>query len=138
MLNAFAVTSDTEAIKATLNAYRDALVASDAKGCVALYADDGVTMAQNFETQVGHDAIMTWYTECFKLITLNVKFDIKEVVVASDEYAFARTTSAGTQKQNKTGETSHEGNQELFVLQKVDKEWKIARYCFSTTNPPKP
>ena len=26
--------------------------------------------------------------------------------------------------------------QELFVFQKVDGAWKIARYCFSTTNPP--
>ena len=129
--------SDSDAIKTTLNAYRDALVASDAKGCVKLYADDGVTMAQNSTTQVGHDAIADWYTKCFEAITLDVKFDIKEVVVVSNEYGFARTTSAGTQKINETGKTSKEANQELFVMQKVDDDWKIARYCFSTTNPPK-
>jgi hypothetical protein len=28
-------------------------------------------------------------------------------------------------------------NQELFVFQKIDDAWKIARYCFSTTNPPR-
>jgi hypothetical protein len=28
------------------------------------------------------------------------------------------------------------GNQELFVFQKVAGDWKIARYCFSATNPP--
>jgi len=26
--------------------------------------------------------------------------------------------------------------QELFVFQKIDGAWKIARYCFCTTNPP--
>lgn len=131
------VTSDSDAIKATLNAYRDALVASDAKGCAKLYAADGVTMAQGFPTQIGNAAVEAWYFKCFEAIALNVKFDIQEVHVVSEKYGFARTTSAGTQKVNATGATSEEANQELFVLEKVDKEWKIARYCFSTTNPPK-
>lgn len=44
--------SDSEAISATLNAYRDALMKSDADGCAKLYAEDGITMAQGFSTQV--------------------------------------------------------------------------------------
>lgn len=126
--------SDIEAIKATLSAYRDALLSSDVSAIVKLYAEDGVTMAQNFPTQIGQDAVQKWYTMCFQMITLTVAFDIKEVVVVSDEYAFARTSSAGTQKQNSTGKESQEGNQELFVMKKVGEEWKIARYCFCTTN----
>jgi uncharacterized protein (TIGR02246 family) len=129
--------SDSEAIKATLNDYRDALVSSNVDPIVKLYAKDGVTMAQNFQTQIGHDAIREWYTQCFKAITLIVEFEIKEVVLASDEYAFARTSSSGTQKVNQTGQSSKEANQELFVMQKVDGEWKIARYCFCTMNPAK-
>ena len=73
--------------------------------------------------------------ECLKRIALDVKFEIKEIVVASDEYAFASTTSAGIQKDLDTRTTSKEGNHELFVIVKVDGEWKLARYCFSTTNP---
>jgi hypothetical protein len=34
-----------------------------------------------------------------------------------------------------TGESVAEGNQELFISQKIAGAWKIARYCFSTTNP---
>lgn len=128
--------SDAESIKATLNAYRDALVASNAAGCAQLYAPNGVTMAQGFATRIGQEDVEAWYTNCFKAITLNVKFDIKEVVVVSDEYAFARTASAGTQKVNATGQSSSEANQELFVMQKVAGEWKIGRYCFCTMNPP--
>lgn len=128
---------DQEAIKATLLAYGKALVAADVSSIVKLYAEDGVTMAQNFPTQVGHDAIHEWYTKCFQMIALDVEFDIKEVVVVSNEYAFARTSSAGTQKVNATGQTSKESNQELFVMQKVGGEWKIARYCFCTQNPAK-
>ncbi|KAK3070218.1 hypothetical protein LTR53_010839 [Teratosphaeriaceae sp. CCFEE 6253] len=131
------MTSDSDAIKKTLNAYRDALVASDVEGCAKLYAPDGIIMAQGFTTQVGHAAVKEWYSNCFRFITLSVDFEIKEAVAVSDEYGFARTTSAGTQKVNGTGDTSQEANQELFVMQKVDGEWKIARYCFCTTNPPK-
>ena len=37
-----------------------------------------------------------------------------------------------------SGDQLAEGNQELFLLQKqADGEWKIARYIFATTNPPK-
>ena len=128
---------DSEAIKATLATYGKALAASEVEAIVKLYAKDGVTMAQGFPTQIGHDAIREWYTNVFKAINLDVKFDIKEVVVTSDEYAFARTSSAGTQKVYQTDQTSKEANQELFVMQKVGGEWKIARYCFSTMNPAK-
>ena len=128
--------SDVESIKATLNAYRDGIVSSNVAAIVPLYTNDGVTMAQHSTSQIGRQAIETWYTQCFQLLTLNVKFNIEEVVVASDKYAFARTTSSGTQKFNATGQTSKEANQELFVMEKVGDEWKIARYCFCTMNPP--
>ena len=38
---------------------------------------------------------------------------------------------------NATGDKISEGNQELFVLQKVNGDWKIARYAFSSINPPR-
>jgi hypothetical protein len=36
-----------------------------------------------------------------------------------------------------TGKSSPEANQELFLFHRIDDTWKIARYCFSTTNPPR-
>jgi hypothetical protein len=71
----------------------------------------------------------------FDAIKLTVKFDIVEVRQLAPEWAFARTNSAGWVKVNATGETSAEANQVLFVFQKIGDTWKIARYCFSTTNP---
>jgi ketosteroid isomerase-like protein len=39
---------------------------------------------------------------------------------------------------NATGDKGPEANQELFVFQKQDDDtWKIARYIFSTINPPR-
>jgi ketosteroid isomerase-like protein len=123
-------------IKKTLEAYRDALVASDASACASLYARDGVVMAQGFPTQVGHANVSAWYKLCFSLIQLDVEFSFHEIVVVSDKYGFARTSSAGTQKMLSTGHVSNEGNQELFVMAKEGNDWKIGRYCFSTTNGP--
>ena len=90
-------------------------------------------MAQGFPIVQTKDKIETWYDQCFKAITLDVTFEVQEVVVVSDDYAFATTTSAGTQKDNESGKKTQEGNHELFVIQKEDSEWKLARYCFSTT-----
>lgn len=134
---AIKMASPSVQIKATLQKYREALVASNAPACTALYTDDGVVMAQGFQSQVGHTAVSEWYKLCFSLIQLDVKFTVQEVVVVSEKYAFARTTSAGTQKVHAIGKVSEEKNQELFVMEKVGEQWKIARYCFSTTLPPR-
>ena len=93
-------------------------------------------MAQHNPSAVGIDAVKAAYTAVFGAINLNVAFEIVEIKVVADEWAFARTNSAGTTTINATGDQVAEGNQELFVFQKIDDgKWKIARYCFSTTNP---
>jgi uncharacterized protein (TIGR02246 family) len=128
--------ADETAIRSVMAAYEAALNASDTQAVMPLYADDGVFMAQNFQSFVGKAAVRQAYDAVFKAITLKVKFSIAEVVVMAPQWAFVRTNSAGTQKINATGATSAEGNQELFILRKGDDgKWRFARYCFSTTNP---
>ena len=86
---------------------------------------------------IGADAVRKAYETVFKTITLTVKFAVAEVQQLAPEWAFARTNSAGTVKVHATGQSSAEANQELFLFQKIQGAWKIARYCFSTTNPPR-
>ena len=128
---------DKEAIKAALQDYRAALNASSTEKVLKLYAADGVFMPQHFPTIIGSDAIREAYSKIFSAIQLTVEFDIAEVVLTGPDWAFARTTSAGTTKDHTGGKTSAEANQELFVFRKDSGSWKIARYCFCTTNPPK-
>ncbi len=132
---AHAAVSDQENIHAVLNAYEQALNASDVDGVLKLYTKDGVFMAQHNTSAVGIHQVEAAYTGAFQAIDLDVEFDIVEVEVISDDWAFARTNSSGTVTINATGDKIPEGNQELFVLQKIDGDWKIARYAFSTTNP---
>ena len=130
-----ATDSDRENIRAVLEAYEQVLNASDVAGVLKLYTDDGVFMAQHNPSAVGIHQVEAAYTGAFQAIDLNVEFDIVEVEVIADVWAFARTNSSGTTTINATGDKIPEGNQELFVLQKIDGDWKIARYAFSTTNP---
>jgi uncharacterized protein (TIGR02246 family) len=129
--------SDAQAITTLLEKYEQALNQSDTDSVMKLYAADGVFMPQHFPSSVGAEAVRQAYDSVFGAIKLSVKFNIQEVQPVSPEWAFARTNSAGTVLSRATGESSAEANQELFVLQKVEGEWKIARYCFSTTNPPR-
>ncbi len=134
---AHAADSDKARIEAVLEGYERVLNASDVDGILELYTEDGVSMAPNNPSAVGIQQVEAAYTGAFQAIDLNVEFDIVEIEVISDGWAFARTNSAGTTTINATGDEVAEGNQELFVLRKVDGDWKIARYGFSTTNPPR-
>ena len=129
--------TDKEAITALLERYAEALNESDTESVMKLYTEDGVFMPQHFPSSVGADAVRHAYDAVFHAIRLTVKFHIEEVEPVSPEWAFARTNSAGSVSIHATGQSSAEANQELFVLQKVEGDWKIARYCFSTTNQPR-
>ncbi|HTV48565.1 MAG TPA: SgcJ/EcaC family oxidoreductase [Phycisphaerae bacterium] len=128
--------ADEKAIAGVLASYQEALNQSSTDMVMKLYAPDGVFMPQHFASSVGSDAIRKAYDGVFKAIKLEVKFDIAEVHQVAPNWAFARTNSAGKVRINATGQSSPEANQELFVFQKIGENWKISRYCFSTTNPP--
>ncbi len=132
---AHAADLDRAQIEAVLKTYERVLNASDVAGVVKLYTEDGVFMAQHNLSAVGIGQVEAAYTAAFQAIDLDVEFDIVEVEVIADDWAFARTNSSGTTTINATGDKVAEGNQELFVLHKIDGDWKIARYGFSTTNP---
>ena len=129
--------AEEKAIAGVLADYENALNQSDTGAVMKLYAPDGIFMPQHFPSSIGTEAVRKAYDNVFNTIKLSVKFNIAEVRQVADEWAFARTNSAGTTKVNATGESRPEANQELFVFQKTGESWKIARYCFCTTNPPR-
>jgi uncharacterized protein (TIGR02246 family) len=132
------MSATSEAVTALLAKYNDALNSSSTDAVMSLYAEDGVFMPPYSPSAVGSEALIKAYDTVFKTITLNVKFTIAEIVELAPEWAFARTNSAGTTLDHATGARNAEGNQELFIFRKgSDGSWKIARYSFSPTNPPK-
>jgi uncharacterized protein (TIGR02246 family) len=129
------VNANEKAVAAVLGNYQNALNKSDTDAVMKLYASDGVFMPQNSPSSVGTDEVRRAYDAVFQTIMLTVKFTVAEVVEIAPNWVFARTNSAGTVKVYATGAGGPEANQELFLFQKIDGAWKIARYCFSTTNP---
>ena len=127
------MTSEETAIAAVLRQYEAAANASDAAAVAQLYAHDGVLMAQESPSCGGAAAIRTAYEGMFGAIALSIRCEIAEIRQLAADWAFLRSTSAGTITLKAAGQSVPEGNQELFLFQKVDGTWKIARYSFSTT-----
>ena len=120
-----------------VNTDAQALMMSDADMKMHIGSSGTRGLGAGADPAVGKAAVKRAYDAVFKAITLHVKFTIAELVQISPEWAFVRTNSAGTNKVNATGAVSAEGNQELFIFRKGDAcKWKIARYSFSSTNPP--
>lgn len=131
------MTANEQAVADVLAAYNAALNSSDTDAVMPLYTEDGVFMPPYSPSAVGLAAVRKAYDAVFAAIRLTVKFDVAEIFEMSPDWVFARTNSAGTTLNYATGKTSAEGNQELFIFRKDrDGKFKIARYSFSTTNPP--
>lgn len=125
-------------IEKTLSKYNAALNGGKTSAVLPLYTADGVFMAPYGASAVGIDAVKVAYDHVFAELKFHVKFDVAEAVEMSPVWAFVRTNSAGTTDHHSTGKTTAEANQELFIFKKGDDgEWRIARYSFSPTNPPK-
>lgn len=127
---------DQEAITNLLHSYGDVLSSRSLADLLSIYTSDGVLMAPGYQPSVGTDALKASYKRIFSTIKLDIEFSIDEIVVMDGgSWAFARTTAEGTKHwlQKETDESHH--NQEIFVCQKIDGDWKIARYCFSSMKP---
>lgn len=93
-----------------------------------------VFMPTEAPSAIGQENILKSYEFIFTQIQLNIEFYIDEITVEGD-FAFAVTSSKGTTLIHATGDTIPEANRELFVFEKVNGDWKIARYMFNKTEP---
>ncbi len=126
------MSDDRKEIHALLDRYEAALNASDVGAVLELYADDGVFMPSSAPTAVGIEGVRAAYEHVFTMIKLSIAFTVDEIVVDGST-AFARTGSKGTVTVLAEDVTVPEENRELFVFQKRDGAWKIARYIFNKT-----
>lgn len=127
---------EKQKIEALLSEYEKSLNTSDAKLAQSLYTKDGIFMPTEAPSGIGSEGILKSYEYVFSQIQLNIKFFIEEIQVEGN-MAFAITSSKGTTMIHATGDIIPEANRELFVFEKVNGEWKIARYMFNKTEPRK-
>jgi uncharacterized protein (TIGR02246 family) len=122
--------SAEDEIRELLKTYETWLNAGDAVKSAACYTSDGMFIPQGLPTVAG-TALEGAYAQLFQAVRLKVTFTIEEVVVASDEGAYALTHSHGTQTVLATGKDEVESNREVFIFRRENGAWKIARYMFN-------
>lgn len=127
--------SDEQAIRNVLQNYAVALRQRDLDKVLELYTRDGVFMAPGQPSAAGTEALQQAYHRVFQSSKLDVTFDILEINLISEKWAFGRTTAAGTKTFLQTGSSEAASNQELFIFHKVSGVWQIARYSFSSMKP---
>jgi uncharacterized protein (TIGR02246 family) len=136
-LSAAIMTKDASNIRQTLSSYNTALNAGKTALVLPLYTEDGVFMSPYSSSAIGKADVAQAYDAVFAELKFHVKFSIQELVVLAPDWAYVRTSSAGTTDHHSTGHSSAEANQELFIFNRGnDGVWRIARYSFSPTNPP--
>src|SRR5882757_4170026 len=123
-------TTEKSAIEKLIFSYQDALNASDVSKVIELYTKNGVLMPNSATTANGAGQVKGTYQYVFDNFSYTLQFSIIEIEV-SGNYAFARSTSKGSVAIKASGETVPDENKELFVLEKEDGKWKIARYMYN-------
>ncbi|MET4296241.1 uncharacterized protein (TIGR02246 family) [Bradyrhizobium sp. LB8.2] len=130
--------ADRVDIEGVLQAYETALNTSNAEAVMNLFTSGAVFMPQYSPSSRGTDEVRAAYNQLFLSITFCVELQVEEIVQIAPNWAFVRTSSDGWIIPLTTGVRTSDANHELFIFEKDDDhEWKIARYCFSTTNPPR-
>ncbi len=125
---------EKQKLEELLNEYKRSLNTSDAKLAQSLYTKDGVFMPTEAPSGIGSENLLKSYEFVFSQIQLNIEFFIDEIEVEGN-MAFAVTSSKGTVKIHASGVEAPESNRELFVFEKENGAWKIARYMFNKTGP---
>ena len=110
--------------------YQRGLNEGDVDLVKSVYADDGVFIGQPVPTATGKEEIVALYADLFSKLDFDVKFDILDIELSGD-LGFVRTRSHGTIVPKGQEPSGSEGNREVFVLKKIDGEWKFYRYIFN-------
>lgn len=123
---------EKQEIENLLLTYKGTLNTSNAEKATSLYTKDGIFMPTGAPSAIGKEQIKGAYEFVFSQIQLNIEFYIEEITV-ENTFAYAVTSSKGSTLIRATAETVPEENRELFVFEKENGTWKIARYMFNKT-----
>jgi ketosteroid isomerase-like protein len=111
--------------------YEQLLNAGDAAGIVQLFAPDGVAEWNEKPTFVTRQEKTDAYNALFKAAKFSTIFGYAGIDVRGDT-AVVRTFHHKGAAINEGGKEVVDLNREVFVLRKIDGQWKIVLYIFNT------
>jgi ketosteroid isomerase-like protein len=120
-------------VKAVVDRYQDGLNSSDFSKIRPLFAPDAVAEWNEKATVIGVEAMAKPYETLFKEIKFSTDFQYDAVDVYGD-VAIVRTHHSVGQTELLLKDMSRklDFNREVFVLRRIDGEWKIILYTFNT------
>ena len=119
-----------EEIQNLIQTYQRGLNEADVDLVRVVYADDAIFIGQPFPTATGIEEIVVLYADVFSKLDFDVQFDVQEIELDGD-LGFVRTRSHGTIVPKGQNPEGSEGNREIFVVKKIDGDWKFYRYIFN-------
>ena len=119
-----------EEIKQLLQIYQRGLNEADLDLVRSVYADNAVVIGQPFPTATGILEIIALYADFLSKLRFNVQFELLEMELSND-LGFIRTHSHGTIVPKGQKPTGSEGNREIFIVKKIQGDWKFYRYIFN-------
>ena len=119
-----------EEIKQLVQTYQRGLNDADLDLVRCVYADDAVVIGQPFPTATGIQEIIALYADFLSKLDFNVQFELLEMELSND-LGFIRTRSHGTIVPKGQKPTGSEGNREIFIVKKIQGDWKFYRYIFN-------
>ncbi len=117
-------------IQNLMQTYQRSLNEADLDLVRTVYADDAIFIGQPFPTATGLKEIVALYADVFSKLDFDVQFDVQEIELSGD-LGFVGTRSHGTITPKGQSPEGGEGNREIFVVKKIDDEWKFYRYIFN-------
>ncbi len=120
-------------VKAVVERYQDGLNSSDFAKIRPLFAPDAVAEWNEKATVIGIDAMAQPYETLFQAIKFDTDFQYDAVDIYG-EIAIVRTHHpvGQTELHLKDGSKTLDFNREIFVLRRMDGDWKIILYTFTT------
>jgi ketosteroid isomerase-like protein len=127
------VAAEQRKVKAVVERYQDGLNSSDFAKIRPLFASDAVAEWNEKATVLGADAIAKPYEDLFKAVKFNTDFQYDAIDVYGD-MAIVRTHHPVRQTELILKDMSKklDFNREIFVLRRLDGDWKIILYTFNT------
>jgi uncharacterized protein (TIGR02246 family) len=127
-------TAKDPAVIAIADAYTKASLAGDAKGIVALYAEDGIELPPNHAPVKGRAAIESYYDEQMRSAKLTAfsldHWDSRASGdVAYDVGAYKQTLKPAD------GAVINDSGKYTVILKKVGGEWKVAYAIYNSDQP---
>jgi uncharacterized protein (TIGR02246 family) len=127
----------SDAIKAIADGYVKGVLAGDAKGVAALYAEDAVEMPPNQPMVKGRDGILQYYEKTLGTGMKPTTFSIKhlETAAAGDHgYDVGVYQQTVTVPGNAT--TVSDSGKYTVILKRAGNDWKIAYVIYNSDQPP--